>query len=436
MTSGADEGRRLLFVCDDESVCASVVGTLSGWSVTVAGNYLEGIAEAGSGSFEAVLGYVGMGQSQPGEAVAGMREAFGDGRIVLCCYPEGEPVTRGVLTCGADDYVICPIDADEFSAVIDGGVLAGERGCCGMSEAELRAMGVVARELGSTPSKLLGRLAEMVRTAFGAESAAVVVDGTTATSGQSSHDPVLREQILCGGRSLGHVVLGRCSEGAYGDDVAGRLAGYAGLLGELIRAGVDQRRYREMAYTDSLSGLPNRRYLMTFLERLLANVARDGGEVTLLMFDIDCFKRYNDECGHGAGDEIIRGCGRLFRANCREHDVVTRFGGDEFVVVFWDKGGRRVVGSSHPRSVLPIIDRFRESLRSHRFEHVRLPEGMRLTVSGGLASFPADAVGARGLLDRADAALLRAKREGKNRVYLCGANGVESLGREGAAGSG
>ena len=436
MTEGSSETRRLLFICDDDVVRRMVDGLLPDWSVTVVSNYLEGIGEAGTGSFDGVLGFVGMGQAHLADAVAGLREAFGDGRLVLCCYPEGEPVTRGALLCGADEYVICPLDGSELSEALGADVASVGHDGWGAGEAELRAMGSVVRELGSSPATFLSRLAELVRVSFDAESAAVVVRGTTATSGACEHEPVLREAIVSCGQSIGHVALGRCVHGVYGDDVSGRLVGYAGLLGELIEAAGSQRTYRELAYTDSLSGLPNRRYLMTFLERLLANVARDGGEVTLLMFDIDYFKKYNDAYGHKAGDEIIRGCGRLFRANCREHDVVTRFGGDEFAVVFWDKGGRRVEGSRHPSSVIPIIERFRRSLQAHQFEHVRLAEGAKLTISGGLATFPTDADSVVSLIDRADEALLRAKHDGKNCVFLCGENGSKALGREGAAGVG
>ncbi len=433
MTGVSSTTRRLLFICDDDGVRCSMDGLLPDWTVTVARNYLEGIGEAGSGSFDAVLGFVGIGQAQLTDAVAGLREAFGDGRVLLCCYPEGEPVTRGALLCGADDYVICPLDGAELVNALVTDDAALSEGGWGAGVAELRAMGSVVRELGSSPSTLLGRLADLVRVSFGAESAAVVVHGTTATSGASDHEPVLREAIVSGGQSIGHVALGCSASGGFGDDVADRLVGYAGLLGELIEAAGHQRTYRELAYTDSLSGLPNRRYLMTFLERLLANVARDGGEVTLLMFDIDYFKKYNDAYGHKAGDEIIRGCGRLFRANCREHDVVTRFGGDEFAVVFWDKGGRRVEGSKHPSNVIPIIERFRESLQAHQFEHVQLAEGAKLTISGGLATFPTDADSVESLIDRADQALLRAKQDGKNCVFLCGEHGSKALGREGAA---
>jgi two-component system cell cycle response regulator len=130
--------------------------------------------------------------------------------------------------------------------------------------------------------------------------------------------------------------------------------------------------------------------------------------------------------GHTAGDEIIRQVGALFKAHCREHDVVTRYGGDEFCVVFWDADSPRVAGSTHPSDALKVLSRFQEALRGHRCTAIDADHGIdadaggSLTISGGLASFPWDASTTDDLIDRADQALLQAKRAGKNRVFVFG----------------
>ena len=138
------------------------------------------------------------------------------------------------------------------------------------------------------------------------------------------------------------------------------------------------------------------------------------------MFDVDDFKSYNVTYGHAAGDEIIRHIGCLFKSHCREHDVVTRYGGDEFLVIFWDADEPRVAGSSHPTDALTVLSRFKEALRERPCEGLGDDIRGRITISGGLASFPWDASSSRELIDRADQAMLMAKKAGKNQVLVFG----------------
>ena len=87
---------------------------------------------------------------------------------------------------------------------------------------------------------------------------------------------------------------------------------------------------------DEATGLPNRRYLMQALESILAGAEAEKFRVTILLFDLDGFKHFNDTYGHTTGDQILRETSQLFRRHCRQHDIVARYAGDEFVVVFWD----------------------------------------------------------------------------------------------------
>jgi hypothetical protein len=109
------------------------------------------------------------------------------------------------------------------------------------------------------------------------------------------------------------------------------------LAGE-ISAELEQRiRHLEwLAMTDELTGLKNRRYLWEFARQILEQAGPAHRHVTVLVFDIDNFKQYNDLYGHAAGDEVLRQAALLMRRCCRPHDVVSRIGGDEFAVIFWD----------------------------------------------------------------------------------------------------
>jgi PleD family two-component response regulator len=187
-------------------------------------------------------------------------------------------------------------------------------------------------------------------------------------------------------------------------------------------------RLERLATEDDLTGLKNRRYIWEFSRQLVARAKQDHGRVTLLVFDIDNFKHYNDEYGHAAGDAILRQAGVMMQRCCRRHDVVGRVGGDEFAVVFWDdptrekpsgENERRVAGE-HPREVIAIARRFQREF-GHSDLDLLGPDGRgTLTISGGLASLWRDGDTTEELFGRADEALLEAKRSGKNRIYLVG----------------
>jgi len=190
-----------------------------------------------------------------------------------------------------------------------------------------------------------------------------------------------------------------------------------------------------LATEDDLTGLKNRRYIWEFSRQIIEHAKKGNGRVTLLVFDIDDFKHYNDLYGHLAGDEVLKQAAVLMRRCCRGHDVVGRIGGDEFAVVFWDEpqakpavapaegAERRLARADHPKEVIFIAKRFvRELEKSELSALAGLgPEGKGvLTISGGLASFPRDGSTIQELFQQADKALLEAKRSGKNRIYLVG----------------
>ena len=171
---------------------------------------------------------------------------------------------------------------------------------------------------------------------------------------------------------------------------------------------------KHLALTDELTGLWNRRYFDRKLTELLARAAQERFRVTLMIFDIDDFKVYNDRYGHAAGDEILSECARLMRAEVRTHDIVARIGGDEFAVIFWDAEQPRRPNSRHPIDVRLAAERFQRAVAEHRFPKLARNAPGTLTISAGLAGFPWDGRTTADLFDRADAMARQSKQNGKN----------------------
>ncbi len=174
-----------------------------------------------------------------------------------------------------------------------------------------------------------------------------------------------------------------------------------------------------LAVTDYLTGAYNRRYFYHLTDRILSKAEQKGFRASLLLYDIDDFKRYNDEFGHAAGDEILRETALLIRKITREQDVVARIGGDEFAVLFWDSQQRNP-DSKPLHDAWEIADRFRQAVETMAFASLGPEASGLLTISGGLATFPIHGNTCQELLRQADDALRKAKDSGKNIIHLIG----------------
>src|SRR5207237_7608327 len=169
----------------------------------------------------------------------------------------------------------------------------------------------------------------------------------------------------------------------------------ADLIGKTQSLQGRHNRLQTLAITDELTGLSNARFFKHFLSGIIDRAKLKLFPVTLLIFDIDNFKKYNDEFGHGVGDEILKQTAALIRRCCREHDLVARLGGDEFAVVFWEKDGPRQPKdpnqhgpSRPPQAVELIFGRFKKLLATHELQALG-PSGQGLlTISAGLAVYP------------------------------------------------
>jgi diguanylate cyclase (GGDEF)-like protein len=185
----------------------------------------------------------------------------------------------------------------------------------------------------------------------------------------------------------------------------------------------------KLATTDELTKLKNRRYTLEFARQAIELAKSEHRQVTLLLFDIDNFKHYNDLYGHPAGDEILKQTAKLIHASCRPHDIVGRIGGDEFAVIFWNpdtktmddaSGQKRRHLGEHPREPIFIIKRFQQLIRQLELPCLGPEQKGILSISGGLATFPDDGANITELTKSADDALLEAKKSGKNKVYIVG----------------
>ncbi|QCI68201.1 PleD family two-component system response regulator [Phreatobacter stygius] len=176
---------------------------------------------------------------------------------------------------------------------------------------------------------------------------------------------------------------------------------------ERLRDNVQQS--MEMAITDGLTGLHNRRYMERHLGTLVEQAAQRGKPLSVLILDIDFFKSVNDTHGHDAGDEVLREFAARVRKNVRGIDLACRLGGEEFVVIMPDTDA----------GVASIVaERIRARVAGEPFPIQKGARAIDITVSIGMAQRQPSDEGPDVLVKRADQALYRAKRDGRNRVVL------------------
>jgi diguanylate cyclase (GGDEF)-like protein len=165
---------------------------------------------------------------------------------------------------------------------------------------------------------------------------------------------------------------------------------------------------RDQSIQDPLTGLFNRRYLEQSLDREVHRAARSSRSISLAMLDIDHFKHFNDTFGHQAGDLLLREVAAVLKARVRGGDLACRFGGEEFALVLaeTDTDGARA-----------CIEKIRDAVK-HLALQFRGQSLGAVTVSAGIAAFPAQSENSEGLIHMADVALYRAKKEGRDRVVV------------------
>jgi diguanylate cyclase (GGDEF)-like protein len=195
---------------------------------------------------------------------------------------------------------------------------------------------------------------------------------------------------------------------------AAAIIGLAVFGDGLMRAEVESR---STSAQDTLTGLLNRKALATHFAELAQQAELNGRCLCLVLVDLDHFKAVNDDYGHLAGDDVLSAVAKALRGEVREHDVVGRFGGEEFVVLLPELG-RDLDGSGELHA---IAERIRHRISTLNVT-VSAPNGAMtingLSVSVGGATFPDHGVGLEQVLEAADAALYEAKRDGRNAVRI------------------
>ncbi|GMV24351.1 MAG: hypothetical protein AMXMBFR58_03820 [Phycisphaerae bacterium] len=196
------------------------------------------------------------------------------------------------------------------------------------------------------------------------------------------------------------------------------LEAHAVWLAGWLRLQQQQTHLRRAAFTDSLTGAWNRRYFERFLASAIDQAKSNRLSLTLMLFDIDDFKLFNDKYGHSAADEILVEVVRMMQSVIRPTDRVCRIGGDEFAVIFYEPGGPRSPGSKPPTSAAAMAERFQRQIEEQRFPKLGIDAPGRLTISAGLATFPWDGTTPQELIARADELARQSKREGKNTLRM------------------
>lgn len=216
--------------------------------------------------------------------------------------------------------------------------------------------------------------------------------------------------VYCGNQLYGIVLCGPKLDGK--EYHHGDLAGLSVLCNMASVALQSLRQFRlieELSYTDSMTGAYNYRYFYKRLTEEATRARRHSRKLSLVIFDLDEFKSYNDRFGHQTGDEILRQLAKHTKEIVRSIDVVCRYGGEEFCVIMPDTDRQKVES---------FVERLREAISDCTFEIRDLASSPRVTASIGAAVFPEDADTVDRLIYCADMALLEAKKGGRNLAYL------------------
>ncbi|QNN21513.1 GGDEF domain-containing protein [Planctomycetales bacterium ZRK34] len=381
--------------------------------------YLDALGEMSRRPARAVVGRVAPLEASLDATAGALRRLAPEAQLLLVCDADQEPDAMRAVRLGFDDYFIEPLADDHLLEALtdhdngdDDDLPQPEPDITPAptpphADAEAQPKRLVSRQLGD-----IDLVEQLLRDRSGLRDLAVrlIIQrlGHDDIRWTEAPDKALATNVpvTFANQTLGHLASNTVP--------AAELTGYANWLARWATLEKHLSHLSDLALHDQLTGVWNRRYFDKFLKSIIERAHVERFRVTLMLYDIDNFKAYNDRYGHPAGDEILVETARLMTEVVRKHDIVARIGGDEFAVIFWDAEPPRRESSEHPHSVRTAAERFQKAVCQHRYPKLAEQAHGTLTISGGLASYPWDGQTPEQLIDLADEMLLESKKQGKN----------------------
>lgn len=208
-------------------------------------------------------------------------------------------------------------------------------------------------------------------------------------------------------RVRGLLILGSQRREYYDEQDKYMFSTLAAQFGFALENAMKSQRISELAITDGLTGLHNHRQFQDFLASEIKRARREPSTFSLLLFDIDYFKKFNDTHGHQAGDEVLKKISALLKSEAREIDLVARYGGEEFVMIFLNCDLK--MAAKNAERIRKLVSREKVMFKD---------QTLSVTVSIGVANYPTHTETASDLISLADKALYKAKAQGRNRVVM------------------
>jgi GGDEF domain-containing protein len=441
----------LLIGDTDRQMYSTVSQALPTAQIKSVPSLFDGIAELSHEHFTTVLAAVEPMERRPEAAMRTLRELSGEGRLLLFGHPTLEPLSQKMMEFGCDDYLVTPITPGELLETLGSPALRlrknGESTAAAPTPAaqpavpdsplgRVQMVNVILDALLHSPQDPVGIILAQINAALPANMKLFLTAPDAALPAPTEGMTIVSRRPADAPNANGSVDLPPLAKTLHLSGPAdhdrltmelflSELATHLSKVQALQQRNVGLQR---LAITDDLTGLANGRYFRQFLAKIIDTAKSKRFPVTLFLFDIDNFKRYNDQYGHGVGDEILQQTAALMKRCVRDHDLVARISGDEFAVIFWEKEGPRTPREPHaapsgrtPQEPQGILDRFRRLLSTQDFPGLGPGGKGCLTISGGLAVYPYDAQDMHKLIEAADTQLMfGAKRSGRNSIHLVG----------------
>ena len=219
--------------------------------------------------------------------------------------------------------------------------------------------------------------------------------------------------LISFGQTLGVLTLHSSKRNAFRENELQSLESVADICANSIQNAHYVERVKQLAYLDGLTGIFNRRFFELRIMEEIERARRYGTGMAVIMADIDQFKRLNDEFGHLLGDEVLRQVSSLFHQQLRKIDIVCRYGGEEFAILLTQTNGQQA---------LTIAEKLRKLVEGWQFPGVP----RTITISAGVAAFPADGRTRDEIIRAADNGLYAAKQGGRNKVCVARARATST----------